>query len=347
MHPLVPGGALDLVTGATGFIGGHLAKRLARARRPVRVLCRKGSEGKLPHEVATHADVAYGDLRDRDSLLQAARGASRIFHCAGLVADWGEDQEFAAANVQGTRWLLEAACGVQRFVHLSSIAAFGTPAPPYFDDDSPYGDSADAYSRSKAGGEKVAFELHRAAGVPVTVLRPAVVYGPGGAWLEEPLSMIEQGKMFLLAGGSGTCHPCYVENLVDAMLVAAEHPAAVGHGFIVTDGESITFRDYFDAIASIAGKPPTRRSIPLIAARGIAAALELAARARQQRERPLLTRTAIAMVTTRSRTSIEKIRRVLGWAPRYSFRTAIEELREGYSTRRAVSAMNDCSSGHS
>jgi nucleoside-diphosphate-sugar epimerase len=287
--------------------------------------------------VATGAAIVHGDLSHRDSLFEAARGASRVFHCAGLVTDWGADEEFAAANVQGTRWLLEAANGAQRFVHLSSIAAFGTPAAPYFDDESPYGDSKDPYSRSKVEGERAAFEAHRATGLPVTVLRPAVVYGPGGAWLEEPLAMIEQDRMFLLGGGEGTCHPCYVENLVDAMLLAADHPAAVGQGFIVMDGESISFRDYFDAVASIAGRPPIRRSIPLAAARGIAAALETAARVRRQRDRPLLTRTAIAMLTTKSRTSIAKIRRALGWEPRYSFRAAIEELRQWYASRRGGS----------
>jgi 2-alkyl-3-oxoalkanoate reductase len=251
------------------------------------------------------------------------------------VSDWGPEEEFAAANVQGTRWLLEGAAGARRFVHLSSIAAFGTPAPPYFDDESPYGSSVDAYSRTKVEGEKIAFELHRVAHLPVTVLRPAVVYGPGGAWLEQPLAMVEQDRMFLLGGGEGTCHPCYIENLVDAVLLAADHPAAVGQGFIVTDGESISFREYFDAVASIAGKPPIKRSIPVPVARGMATAFELAARARRRRARPLLTRAAIAMVTTKSRTSIAKIRRVLGWEPRYTFRSAIEELRNWYAARES------------
>jgi 2-alkyl-3-oxoalkanoate reductase len=139
--------------------------------------------------------------------------------------------------------------------------------------------------------------------------------------------MIEQGRMFLLGGGEGTCHPCYVGNLVDAMLLAADHPAAIGEGFIVADGEPVSFREYFDALASIAGKPKVSRSIPLFAARAMATALEAAARIRGSAHRPLLTHTAIAMVTTKSRMSSDKIRRVLGWQPRWSFRTAIEDLR--------------------
>jgi 2-alkyl-3-oxoalkanoate reductase len=329
---------MNLITGATGFIGRHLAKRLVREGQPVRVLCRKGSEAKLPRELAGKVEIRQGDLRDRDSLAAAVRGATRVYHCAAHVSDWGSDESFFTANVQGTRWLLEAAreARVGRFVHLSSIAAFGTPAPDFFDDASGYGNSKDAYSRTKAEGEKVAFELQRTTGLPVTVLRPAVVYGPGGTWLEEPLAMIEQGKMFLVGGGAGTCHPCYVENLVDAMLLAAQHPAAVGQGFIVTDGESLTFRDYFDAIASIAGKPPITRSIPLVAARAMATMLETAARVQGKQERPLLTHTAIAMITTKSRTSIEKIRRQLGWNPPYTFQQAIEELRRWRASRSSA-----------
>jgi nucleoside-diphosphate-sugar epimerase len=249
---------VELVTGASGFIGGHLARRLVREGRLVRVLCRKGSERRLPAAVLRSAEIVRGDLKDRDSLMRATEGAARVFHCA-----------FEVANVKGTRWLLEAAkvAEVERFVHLSSVAAFGTPVPRYFDDNSGYGPNRDAYSRTKAESEKVAFDFHFKTGLPVTVLRPTLVYGPGGSWLEEPLRMIEQDRMFLLGGARGTCHPCYVENLVDAMILAARHPRAIGRGYIVADGQSISFREYFDCLAEIAGKPRVRKTVPLPVAR--------------------------------------------------------------------------------
>ena len=330
------GTMIDLVTGATGFIGGHLAERLLREGREVRVLCRPGSESKLPAAIAARVQIALGDLRDEGSLISAVAGVSRVFHCAGHVSDWGTAAEFAAANVRGTEVLYRAAraANVARAVHFSSIAAFGTPSPAYFDDTSPLGGgggaaSRDEYSVTKASGEavaKAAFE----AGLPLTILRPAVVYGPRGTWLEEPLAMIQQRKMFLLGGGAGTCHPCYIENLVDAALLAAEHPRALGEAFIVGDGESISFRDYFDAVASIAGRDPIRRSIPLPVARTMAFTFEAVARLRRATTRPLLTHAAIDMVTTKSEMSIRKIREELGFQPRYSFARAIEELRAIY-----------------
>jgi len=235
-------------------------------------------------------------------------------------------------NVRGTRWLLEGArqrtdaSSFHRFVHLSSIAAFGTPAPAFFDDQSPYGDSKDLYSRTKVEGERKVFQFHEETGLPVTVLRPAVVYGPDGTWLEEPLKMILKNKMFLLGGGVGTCHPCYIENLIDAMLLAADHPKAVGQGYIVGDGEAISFKDYFNAVATLAGKGPIRKSIPLPIARMLATGCELAAKLTRSSTRPLLTHAALEMVTTKSAMSIDKIRKDLAFQPRYTFQGAIKEL---------------------
>lgn len=323
---------MDLVTGATGFIGSHLAERLLREGREVRVLCRAGSEKKLPETVRARADVVHGDLEDEKSLYAATRGAKRVFHCAGHVLDWGTEEQFRNTNVRATAWMLSAAedSKVERFVHMSSIAVFGTPSPPTFDDDTPHGETSDLYSRTKAAGETLVLDAARE-GLPATVLRPAVVYGPRGTWLEYPMQMIEEGKFFLLGGGTGTCHPCYIENLLDATLLAAEHPKAIGEAFIVADDDPITFREYFSAVARIAGKEAPKRSIPLGVARLTAGAMEFGARAFRSSSRPLLTHSAIHMVTTTSAMSMKKIRDVLGFAPRYGFRQAVDELRRHYS----------------
>jgi nucleoside-diphosphate-sugar epimerase len=326
-----------LVTGATGFIGSHLVSRLLKEGHHVRVLCRKESQGKLLPEFAQpkHAQmfqIAYGDLKDRNSLEIATQGVTHIYHCAGQVLDWGSDQEFNAINIQGTAWLLESAARAQvkRFVHLSTVAVFGVPAPSQFSDESPYGSSQDPYSRTKMEGEKIALQAYREKSVPVTVLRPTVVYGPRSTWLEEPLRMIQKGKMFLLDRGKGTCHPCYIENLMDAMMLVSEHPAAVGQAYLVGDDDPIPFSRYFQGVASLAGQGPIKRSIPLTVARAMATTFEAAARLTRSSSRPLLTHTAIDMVCTPSQMSMDKIRRELGFRPRYRFDQAIQELRSVY-----------------
>jgi nucleoside-diphosphate-sugar epimerase len=319
----------DLVTGATGFIGGHLVRRLVASGRTVRALCRPGSEAKIDDRVRARIEIVPGDLADRPSLERAVRGVSRVFHCAGEVSDWGDDERFAKVNVQGTRWLFEAAreAGTDRAVHLSSFVVFGVPSPPEFDDASPYGAGSDAYTRTKIDGEKAVLELSRDTGFPVAVLRPTVVYGEGGTWLEEPRRMMMRGAFFLIGHGKGTCHPCYIENLLDAALLAAEHPRAPGRAFLVGDEDPISFRDYFTAIGSLAGGYPVGRSIPTSVARGIARGLEAFARTTRAKTRPLLTRTAVDLVTTPSRMSMRRIRDDLGFAPRFSFREAIEAMR--------------------
>jgi nucleoside-diphosphate-sugar epimerase len=325
----------DLVTGATGFIGQHLVRRLLAGGRPVRALCRMGSERKLPADVRARVEVALGDLTDRASLERATLGVTRIFHCAGEVSDWGPTNRFHDANVRGTRWLLEAAqtSAVERFVHMSSFVVFGVPSPPALDDASPYGEGSDPYTTTKTEGERVVFAFHREMGLPACVLRPTVVYGPGSTWLEEPMRMMKKGAFVLIGRGAGTCHPCYLENLLDAALHVAEHPGAVGQGFLVSDDDPISFHEYFAALASLCGTRVPRRSIPVPLARAVAVGLETVARLARAEGRPLLTRTAIDLVTTESRVSIRKIRGELGFVPHYSFREAIEKLRSGYLSR--------------
>jgi nucleoside-diphosphate-sugar epimerase len=322
----------DLVTGATGFIGRHLARRLLSQGRVVRLLCRATSVSRLDEDARRLAEVVEGDLRDSESLGRAVRGVRRVFHCAGHVSDWGAEEQFVAVNVTGTRSLLEAACGeqVDRFVHLSSIAVFGVPAPPYFDDESPYGPGRDLYSRTKIAAEQEVLRFHRERGLATVVLRPAVVYGPMGTWAEEPVAMIRKNRMFLLGGGEGTCHPCYIENLVHAMLLAAEHPRAVGNAYIVADDEPMSFSEYFNLLARIVGRGPIRRSIPLPVARAMASALETWASLRDRDQRPLLTHTAIEMVSVTSRMSMRKIRDELDYRPPYRTSAAMEQMRQWF-----------------
>jgi nucleoside-diphosphate-sugar epimerase len=326
-------GDVELITGVTGFIGSHLALRLLHQGRKVRVLCRPESVKKLLPEIAIQAEIVHGDLTDPASLDRAVQGATRVYHCAGQVADWGADSVFDQANVQGTASLLESASrhGVSRFVHLSSIAVFGVPSPEKFDDQTPYGPGLDPYSRTKIEGEKRVLKAHHETGLPITVLRPSVVYGPRSTWLEEPLRMIQLGRMFLLDGGRGTCHPCYIENLIDAVILAAEHPAAIGQAYIIGDDDPISFQRYFQGIAALAGKGPIKRSIPLALARAMATTFEATARLTRSSARPLLTHTAIDMVCTRSQMSMDKIRRELGYRPRYRFDQAMQELRSIYN----------------
>lgn len=319
----------ELVTGATGFIGRHLSEHLLREGRKVKLFCRPESEHKLLPHSKESAEIVVGDLRDQDSIDKAMHGVERVYHCAGHVLDWGPQDTFYATNVQGTQWLLEAAVEqkVKRFIHLSSIAVFGVPSPTYFDDKSPYNPGKDFYSRSKIEGEALAFQYHRDHGLPVVVLRPSVVYGPGSGWVEEPLRLIRQNKMFLISGGKGTCHPCYIDNLINAMLLASEHPNAIGQGYIVGDNNSITFEEFFNHLAKIVGAKPVKKSIPLPLARIMASLFESTHKRLKLGARPFLTHTAINMLTTHSTLCMGKIRRELNFEPEFSVEEGMDQLK--------------------
>jgi len=256
-----------LLTGATGFIGGHVARRLlAEKGVAVRVLAR--CPDKAEPWVKMGAEVVKGDLGDSAALERAAGDCSIVIHAAAQVSSVPSRETFVQSNVEGTEMLLRAAsaAGVKRFVHISSIAAFGLPLSGEIDDHSPRAICGDPYCDTKYLAEEVVFRHGAERHLPVVILRPSGVYGPGSShWSVIPLKRIKKGKMFVVDGGRGLLNYVYIENLVDAILLAAEHDRAPGQAFIVNDGAA-TWQDFFGAYARMAGKDGIR-SVPLWAAR--------------------------------------------------------------------------------
>ena len=319
----------DLITGATGFIGYHLSVRLLREGRNIKLFCRPESKHKLSSFFKGSAEIVVGDLCDYDSIIHAMHDVERVYHCAGHVLDWGPKETFYSTNVQGTRWLLEASVkrNITRFIHLSSIAVFGIPSPSYFDDKTPCDPGNDFYSKSKVEGETLVFRFHRDHGLPVVVLRPPVVYGPGSSWVKEPLRLIRQNRMFLISGGKGTCHLCYIDNLVDAILLASKSPNAIGQGYIVGDNNSISFKEYFNYLAKIVGAKSVKKSIPLCLAHIMASLFENTHKLLNLEGRPFLTHTAVKMLTTQSDMCMDKIRHELDFQPKISVEDGMEQLK--------------------
>lgn len=250
-----------LVTGATGFIGSHVARRLISEQQAiVRGLARDPAKGLGLAELGV--DVVQGDLADPDSLERAVEGCSVVIHAAAQVSSLPDRELFAQSNVAGTENILRAsaAAAVRRFVHLSSIAVFGLAKSGEITDQSPRSHSGDPYCDTKLDAEELAFRYHREGRLPVTILRPSAVYGPGSThWTVIPVKRIKKGKMFVFSGGRGRLNYVYIDNLVDALMLAAQDDRAPGEAFIVNDGDT-TWREFFDAHARMAGK----RGVPSI-----------------------------------------------------------------------------------
>jgi len=313
-----------LVTGASGFIGGRLAARLARAGRPVRCLARPSSDVVALRELGV--EVLRGDLADPASLRAAAEGCETVVHCAALVSDWATVGEVRAANVASAA----AAAGARRLVHLSTTDVYGHPGGAAIGESLADAERfANWYSQSKREAER---ELRSAAGERIewTILRPATVYGPGSVEVVgEIAKAIRAGHMLLIDRGRAVAGLLYVENLLDAILLSLQEPAAAGRAFNVSDGLEVTWARFTADLASGLGCRPPRLSLPYAPAAALATALELSyrgiRRATGLRTQPLLSRQAVQVLGRDQRFSSKAAAETLGWRPRVGYEQGLEE----------------------
>jgi nucleoside-diphosphate-sugar epimerase len=233
-----------LVTGGTGFIGGRLAERLAvEEQAKVRVLVRDWR--KAVWISRANVELVQGDVRERDSLLQAMQGCEIVFHCA---ASAGTQDECMSTNVDGTRNVLQcaAALSVERVVYLSSVAVHGPTPPDNANEQDELRLSGDPYADSKIAAEKVVWQFWHECRPPVVVIRPAPVWGPRGeSFTLWPLHRMKSGQWLLVDHGRGTCNVVYIDNLVDALLLAGMKDSAVGEALLITDGQPCSWAEFF------------------------------------------------------------------------------------------------------
>jgi nucleoside-diphosphate-sugar epimerase len=315
-----------LVTGASGFIGSRLAGRLSSEGRAVRCLVRPTSDtsalAALPVELAT------GALADEGSLRRAAAGCELLVHCAALVSDWATVAEIREANVSGTRNVLDAAAaaGARRFVHISTTDVYGHPGSgPLTEDRRPAG-FANWYAQTKLEAEA---EVLAAAVPEKAILRPATVYGPGSEdVVGEIARAVEGGHMLLVDRGRSLAGLCYVENLIDAIVLALDRPLTAVGTFNVTDELPITWAQFAGDLARGLGAPRVRLSLPYPVATAVAVAMEqgyrLARGATGLRTAPLLSRQAVQVLGRDQSFSAARARELLGWRPAIGYSEGLE-----------------------
>ncbi len=253
-----------LVTGGTGFTGGHLCRGLAKLGYEVRALVR--SPEKAASLVSAGIEIVTGDIRDKASLLKAASGCEVVYHIAATYRQEGlPEQEFWDVNVNGTENMLEAAArfGVSRFVHCSTVGVHGHIAHPPADESAPY-NPGDAYQESKLAGEKLALNYFRTRGLPGVVFRPAGIYGPGDTRFLKLFRHIKSGRFRMIGSGEVFYHLTYIDDLVDGILFCGTKKEALGNIYILAGEHAMTLNEFARTIADILGVKLSRLHIPFL-----------------------------------------------------------------------------------
>lgn len=325
----------SLVTGATGFIGSHLVEALQAAGDQVRALVRPTSDTQYLERLGVERCI--GDLTDPPSLARAVEYEDRVFHCGAVSTDWDSLGVSYAVNVEGTAALADAAlrAGVRKFVYVSTTEVYGHPDAPV-SEDAPYRYRGWPYCDTKIEAEKRVWEYHRR-GLPVTVLRPATVYGPRCHILViEIVETLRSGQMMLLDRGRKTAGLCYVTDLTDLMLQVGQAEVGLGRVYNVADGAETTWAEFINGLAALMGLSPVRFCPPRRLAYPVGWLMEKWAGLRGAGHRPLLTRQAVETLGTHQGFSIDRARRELGFEPKVfleeGLRLTGEWLRaEGYT----------------
>ena len=240
-----------LVTGGTGFIGGRLVERLVlEYNAEVRVLVRNFATAsriaRFPIEMFP------GDLTEPQDVIQAVDKCEIVFHCA--YGNVGSNDLRQLVNVEGTKNLLDAALhkGVRRVVHLSTAAVYGVTPDGDFDETFPRRYVGHPYSDSKLDAEKIALSYAERHDLGVSVIQPTVVYGPfAPVWTVNVLQKLKTGRVILVNGGEGLCNAVYVDDVVNAIFLAAEKEGAVGEAFLICSERPVTWADYFKSYGSM------------------------------------------------------------------------------------------------
>jgi nucleoside-diphosphate-sugar epimerase len=314
---------LTLVTGATGFIGGRIATALLKRGDAVRGLVRDADKASAMREQGV--TLIEGDMQDADSLRRAVQGVDCIYHTAAVVGDWPDREYTRRVNVEGTRSLLEASAeaGVQRVVHLSSLAVYGNKHHHGTDESAAYR-RGDTYTDAKIDSELAVLAFQNSGKLETVRLRPGFVYGPGDRLLiPKLLDALRNNKFMFVGDGSKDMNCVYVDDVVQVALLAGSNPAANGQAYNVTDGSRTRLRDFVGFIANMLQLPmPKRRVPPPLAVIGCYGS-EYAARLLGVKEAPLMNISRLRFLYYNQYYSIAKARRELGYAPRFTCREGL------------------------
>jgi nucleoside-diphosphate-sugar epimerase len=305
-------GQTVLVTGASGFLGGALAHRLASDGAQVRALVRNPE--KAAKLQAAGIETAQGDLTNADSLRRAAEGCAYVFHAA---ASFGNLASQTAVNVEGSRALAQASADarIQRFVYVSTTLYYGYPTGGVVTEDTPPRRYHNPYIQTKQAAEAAIRDAAADTALSYTICRPGMIYGAGSAnWTRGLFWLARLCPTPFIGAGRGSAFPIHVDDVVDHLVTLAAHPDAHGQAFNCAPDPSPTWRELIGAYSRLAGHDrwfALPDAIFQLGARLIAPFAPPDTLSRDLRQ-------IIPIFRVQTTYSMEKSRRMLGWQPRIS-----------------------------
>jgi nucleoside-diphosphate-sugar epimerase len=311
-----------LVTGATGFLAGHLIPALQQRGYTVRALV-------LPSEDATAlrergVAVYSGDVRRPETLTEPMRNADAVVHMAALMATWAPMEVHRAVHVAGTQNVCRAAleARVGRLVHLSSAITYTPGAGVPIEEHFPQQPLHEPHAVTKAEGDKLVQQMIARDELPAVIVRPEAMFGPNDRINFRRLAdRLRAGKGIIIGSGRNAVPFVYVDDVVEGLLLALEHPNALGQAYNITNDQTMTEEEFLRAIADEVGGKAPRIHVPYHALYGAAAVAEWIATLTKRE--PLVTRHGVQMFGSHNPLSIRKARRELGYEPRVPLRDGI------------------------
>lgn len=322
---------MNLVTGATGLLGSHIAEQLVARGELVRALVRPSSNVGYLEQLGV--ELVRGDLGDPASLRTPVAGADVVYHCAARVGDWGRWAEFRSQVIDATRHLV-AACrsaGVQRLLHVSSISVYGhPPLRAVITEDEPLGQRLrmlDHYCRAKMAAEEVARQF----GPGLTIVRPSWIFGPRDRQGIPRLVSALCGRWVKIQGrGDNLLNIVYAGDVAAGAIAAASQASAAGRTYhLCSDGE-VTQKQFLDAWTDALGLPRIERHVsPAYAYLGGLFG-DLVARGLRWQRPPHISRYTVGLMARPATYSSARAKAQLGWQPRVPVLEGIRRSLEWY-----------------
>ncbi|MDO8677492.1 MAG: NAD-dependent epimerase/dehydratase family protein [Acidobacteriota bacterium] len=256
-----------LVTGATGFTGGHLAATLAARGNEVRALVRPKSRARFDRSPLAAAGVTgvEGDLTNLASMRRAVAGIEVVYHIAATYREAGQpNSAYRDINVQGTRHVLESAreAGVRRVVHCSTGGVHGHVANPPANEDAPF-NPGDVYQQTKLEAEQLAREFGKSSGLDVVVARPIGIYGPGDKRFLRMFRGLARGRFPLIGSGQVFYHLTFIDDLVEGFRLCGTVPAAAGRTYLLAGPRYTTLEALLGLVAKELNVEPPKMHLPV------------------------------------------------------------------------------------